>query len=107
MANRRRDRARAEAAIGRPLTKQEIVHHHSATQLVICDHSYHRWLHGRMRRYGMPDPYVDGYIGFRLNHRMVKKLDAIAAKAGRTRANYLRMLLSDVIARGGLSVRET
>ena len=46
-------------------------------------------------------------IGFRLTPSMVKKLDAIAAKAGRTRANYLRMLLSDVIARGGLSVRET
>jgi len=46
-------------------------------------------------------------VGFRLTPSMVKKLDAIATKAGRTRANYLRMLLSEIIARGGLAVRET
>ena len=46
-------------------------------------------------------------IGFRLTPSMVKQLDVLATKAGRTRANYLRMLISEVLARGGLSMRET
>lgn len=46
-------RARAESALGRPLTSQEHVHHHSKTQLVICTGSYHAWLHARMRDRGI------------------------------------------------------
>lgn len=49
-------RQRAEAAIGRRLGSDEHVHHHSATQLVICTAEYHRWLHARMRERGIPNP---------------------------------------------------
>jgi hypothetical protein len=40
------DRKRAEKALGRPLKRPELVHHHSRKQLVICpDAAYHRMLH--------------------------------------------------------------
>ena len=46
-------RQRAEKAIGRRLKRSEHVHHHSATQLVICSVQYHRWLHKRMQTLGL------------------------------------------------------
>jgi len=45
-SQRHRDRKRAAAALGRPLRAPECLHHHSPTQLVICqDVSYHALLH--------------------------------------------------------------
>ena len=42
----------AEKALGKPITKNIIVHHHSEDQLVICENqSYHMLLHQRMRAY--------------------------------------------------------
>jgi hypothetical protein len=47
---RRRDRKRAEAVLGRFLKRTEQVHHHTLTQIVICqDASYHQLLHNRER----------------------------------------------------------
>lgn len=47
---RRAYRVRAEDALGRALKHTEEVHHHTPTQLVICqDHAYHGLLHARMR----------------------------------------------------------
>lgn len=51
-------RARAERALGRPLKTRELVHHHSATQLVICTPRYHQWLHREMKRRGIPTPQI-------------------------------------------------
>lgn len=53
----------AAAALGRPLLPSEAVHHHSATQLVICqDASYHMALERRLRlqRCG-GDPWRDAW----------------------------------------------
>lgn len=45
---RRKDRRRAELALGRPLKRTEQVHHHADTQLVICqDRAFHALLHTR------------------------------------------------------------
>lgn len=41
---------RAEQVLGKPLPKGAEVHHHTATELVICpDRAYHMILHQRMR----------------------------------------------------------
>jgi len=43
-----RDRKRAREAVGHPLKRSQRVHHHSLTQLVICeDQAYHMLLHRR------------------------------------------------------------
>ncbi len=52
---RMRDRKRAVFALGKPLAKAHPVHHHSLTQLVICENqSYHWLLHRRTvaKRFG-------------------------------------------------------
>lgn len=42
------DRRRAAAALGRPVKRPNVVHHHTLTQLVICeDQAYHWLLHRR------------------------------------------------------------
>ncbi len=47
---RQRDRRRAAKALGRPLKRSEPVHHHTLTQIVICeDVAYHALLHRRER----------------------------------------------------------
>lgn len=47
---RRKDRKRAIGVLGRPLLSSQPVHHHSLTQIVICEsHDYHRLLHARER----------------------------------------------------------
>ncbi len=49
------DRWRASRALGRPLLTTQQVHHHSLTQLVICqDAAYHRLLHARAKAIGKP-----------------------------------------------------
>lgn len=41
---------KAEKALGKPLPPKAVVHHHTQTQLVICqDQSYHMVLHARER----------------------------------------------------------
>lgn len=41
---------KAEMALGKPLPKKSIVHHHDPEQLVICENqAYHRLLHARAR----------------------------------------------------------
>lgn len=43
-----RDRKRAAEALGRPVVRPAVIHHHSLTQLVICeDTAYHNLLHRR------------------------------------------------------------
>jgi hypothetical protein len=40
----------AETALGKPLPRNSVVHHHNPEQLVICeDQAYHRLLHARTR----------------------------------------------------------
>lgn len=47
---RRIDRKRAIAVLGRPLLRSQPIHHHSLTQIVICESdNYHRLLHRRER----------------------------------------------------------
>ena len=48
--NRWADKKRAEKALGRTLSgTKHVIHHHSLTQIVICeDHAYHMLLHARM-----------------------------------------------------------
>ncbi len=42
------DRQRAERALGHPLKPSQPIHHHSPTQLVICEsQAYHKLLHKR------------------------------------------------------------
>jgi hypothetical protein len=48
-------RQRAEKALGRKLKRNEHVHHHSATQLVICSPAYHKWLHRQLHRTGLSE----------------------------------------------------
>lgn len=56
-----RDRARAATVLGRPLKRTEEVHHHSPTQIVVCqDHAYHGLLHKRRHDWLME--HDDGYI---------------------------------------------
>jgi len=51
-AQRYQDRKRAERALGRQTSYPECVHHHSMTQLVICqDTQYHALLHQRHYEY--------------------------------------------------------
>ena len=41
----------AEKALGKPLPPGTVVHHHTPTELVLCqDQAYHMLLHKRMRR---------------------------------------------------------
>lgn len=50
VTQRRLDRIRANMAVGGKLTRHQHIHHHSKTQLVICDSAdYHRLLHKRER----------------------------------------------------------
>ena|SRR5712691_6066647 len=47
-----KDRRRAVKALGRPLARRHPVHHHSHTQLVICESmAYHRLLEHRTRAF--------------------------------------------------------
>lgn len=42
----------AEKALGKPLPRHAVVHHHTIKQIVICqDQAYHMLLHARMRAY--------------------------------------------------------
>ncbi len=53
-AQRRIDKRRAELAFGRPIPSRHPVHHHSPTQLVICENTeYHALLHQRHYAYRM------------------------------------------------------
>ena len=57
---REKDRRRATLALGRPIERPNVVHHHSLTQLVICqDTAFHRLLHRRTITYRLGyDPNV-------------------------------------------------
>lgn len=72
-------RERAEAAIGRKLTRGEHVHHHSATQLVICDPGYHGWLHRRMRQLSIQTDKPINYIVREVDDDLWKRVKAKAA----------------------------
>lgn len=72
-------RIRAERALGRKLQRGEHVHHHSATQLVICDAAYHGWLHRQMRRLGMLTDKPLNYILRGMDDDLWKRVKAKAA----------------------------
>lgn len=84
MARRQGYRYRAEQALGRPLRVGEIVHHHTQTQLVICDRSYHRRLHWAMKRRGIPSPHID--TKDRIPHRSTVQVSVTVWKALKLRS---------------------
>lgn len=72
MVQRVRDRKRAERALGRRLATSEVVHHHSLSQLVICqDRDYHTFLHQRED--------VDGTWNLEVADRFTSEALAIAS----------------------------
>lgn len=96
------DRQKAERAIGRKLTKDEHVHHHSKTQLVICDREYHQWLHYQMRMRGIPTPRMSSKPGMywvRLHPETAAKLLIKARATGRSRASYMSWLCEQEVLR--------
>lgn len=79
------------------------MHHHTATQLVICDAAYHRLLHRRMRRRGIPVPVLPWYQKtrmIRISNDAMAELRRRATAQGRT----LRAVLEDVVRRHGGAV---
>lgn len=85
-------RARAAKALGRPLRRGEVVHHHSGTQLVICDAAYHGWLHRTMRAAGIQHPRRS------FNCFLLRGIDAEVFKQARARCLSEDLRLVDVIS---------
>lgn len=93
--NERQYRLRAELALGRKLKRTEHVHHHSETQLVICDAKYHRWLHKAMRERGIPNPELNwrNNVVLRLDRKLLRRVDRFAELDGRSRSKVLRVVI--------------
>lgn len=71
VAQRHRDRRRVERALGHPLVANHPVHHHSPTQLVVCeDCAYHALLHQRAYAYRLahPTPENTAFFERQLEH---------------------------------------
>jgi len=119
--NRTRDVIRAEKALGRGLSSPELVHHHTETQLVICqDGKYHKLLHSRTAAYRKTgDANADirmsatkshsrrqnerfPLIMVRVPRSLYRALKAAARRDNRTLADWLRLnlptLLGDPVA---------
>ena len=91
-----RYRQRAERALGRPLNTHEHVHHHSETQLVICDRGYHAWLHQEMKRRGLAAPvlpWIDGARSLKATKADYLELVTMAQAEGRTIQRMIHNLL--------------
>lgn len=95
-------RKRAELAIGRKLHRHEHVHHHSETQLVICDRQYHRWLHSVMRKRGIDPPklsFRSGIVSFRIPKALMRRLRVVAEREDRAVANVIRRAIREGVDR--------
>lgn len=92
-------RARAEKAIGRKLLRTEHVHHHSLTQLLICDDKYHAWLHRVMRERGMkgPEHQKTPVVQFRITRSIASRLLHLAEIDGRSVSDVIRRLVDRYI----------
>lgn len=87
-------RARAERAIGRPLTPQEHVHHHSDTQLVICSQAYHAWLHSEMRRLNIQTKKPVTYIIRKMDEDVWYQVKVKATHENRTVKAVIESLIA-------------
>lgn len=95
-------RQTAERAIGRPLRSHEHVHHHSETQLVICDRAYHRWLHREMRRRGLRAPTLSfrpHAVQIRLDTDLWARIRSQAILRSRSAASVMDEALRQWLAR--------
>lgn len=88
----------AGVALGRALKPTEHVHHHSATQLVICDKDYHVWLHRVMRARQMRGP-VHAWrssVVMRVSEAAYRELKRRSAEERRTVRAMIDRLVEDV-----------
>lgn len=52
------------------------------------------------------DKVAETPISIRLPKTLLPKIDKLARKERRTRANYVRVILEEVVRRGGLAIQE-
>ncbi len=90
---RKADRKRAKAVLGKPLKPTQPIHHHSITQIVICeDNDYHRLLHRRekvLRNGGKPA--TDAMCGWCYSPKPAAGFDPPSPFGGSARCEYCRL----------------
>jgi hypothetical protein len=97
------DRTRAERALGRRLKRNEHVHHHTLSQLVICTKEYHTDLHRIMRERGIPCPMpargsrVKGSKSVWLHPTLIERYTVHAQRRGYAWRPYISIWLEQII----------
>lgn len=93
----------AAKALGRKLKPNEHVHHHSDTQLVICDRQYHCELHRKMRLLGLPRVrptfITSEVVHLRLDGELIGMIRKLAERCDRTPHNYILRILRSAAKR--------